>query len=475
MSEGKAVSRHEPTQMGKLMGEKTVAGFTARRGEAADGVGKGSTVLSASPFNVSQLEKWSREGKPHPGYVSTVRGTYHKPSFFTRINNLALDISGTGFYTTYPEGKSEKDYDENNDPKKIVDAFMQHVDADSIMLKQAGSILVFGFCPTELIPDKKLKYKDEEITGVTKEVPAPGGMKLLLPESVRYKPDDGGKGKVVGYAQGSGRLRADWEPWEMMWLEYSFIPTDHYGSSLVQVVQELEGIQSQTLSDMKQIIKKYWKLLLIWMTDDEETATVVKETLDALGPDEDPILSGAIGKLEVKDIKIDPRIRFWEFVTMVDDMISDELQAASLSKFKSATEASATKMEDIIARWAQGVQRALKRAWERLVIRPLVLANGFTLEDCPRIEFGLERSGVEDISVSDVAQLAHLSTGPVLSPKQARDLLRQMGIPVEEDETNPDEDPEDEPDPEDDDEEDNPDDEDPRNTKPPKKRDPVLG
>lgn len=375
-----------------------------------EGVDRGSALREDAKGSVDvghSLAQWSRTGKPHPDYIDQVGDLYRRPGVFTRVNNLVLQVVGTGYYTTV-----DGNYPEGTGPKVAVDEMAARVGLDQRLNQITGNMLVYGFAPVELItsPGK----------GITR-------LKLLPPPTVRYQPDPNGKGDVIGYLQG----KTTFKPGELAWFNWSLVSSDPYGVSLLAPIMELQDIEEDAVEDMSKILRKYWKLMIIWKTDSRGTATALKAALEKLEPDEDPIISeGAGGRVEHEVLQMDPRIRFWDFIMWLDDMKSDELQSPSLSKFRNATEASATKMEDIIDRWGQGVQRYLKRTVEQEFFRPHVEALGY--EEVPRMNFGMPRSGVEEISVADIAALSNVATGPVLTPGMAKALLRKMGIPVEE-------------------------------------------
>ena len=74
-----------------------------------------------------------------------------------------------------------------------------------------------------------------------------------------------------------------------------------------------------------------------------------------------------------------------------------------------------------------GVQRYIKRVLEKEIFRLLIEKAG--LNEVPRIRWGKPSTGVENLTVKDVATLVQAY---VLTNRQAVDLLRKMGLPIEE-------------------------------------------
>lgn len=282
--------------------EITVKGVD--RGSALREDAKGSVDISQN------LGQWSRTGKPHPDYIDQVGDLYREFGVFTRVNNLVLQVAGTGYYTSV-----EGEYPEGTGPKAAVDEMAARVGLDQRLIQITGNMLVYGFAPVEpiLSPGK----------GVTK-------LKLLPPPTVRYLPDPNGKGDVIDYLQG----KTTFKPGELAWFNWSLVSSDPYGVSLLAPIIELQGIEADAVEDMRKILRKYWKLMIIWKTDNRGTAVALKQQLEKLAPDEAPIISdGAGGRVEHEVLQMDPRIRFWDFIMWLDDMKSDELQSPSLTYF----------------------------------------------------------------------------------------------------------------------------------------------
>jgi hypothetical protein len=85
-------------------------------------------------------------------------------------------------------------------------------------------------------------------------------------------------------------------------------------------------------------------------------------------------------------------------------------------------------MEDIVARHVASIQRTIKRQMEKSWFTPLVKLNA--LDETPRINFGKEPTGVEDITPSDIITTG-INMGYINQP-QYYEILRSIGVKINE-------------------------------------------
>ena len=90
--------------------------------------------------------------------------------------------------------------------------------------------------------------------------------------------------------------------------------------------------------------------------------------------------------------------------------------------------ASSDKIDEIILRHVASIQRGIKRSVEKYWFAPL--ANLYSLSEVPKLNWGREQTGVENILPSDIIvkglELGFLSVG------QYMDILKQIGIRIKE-------------------------------------------
>jgi hypothetical protein len=85
-------------------------------------------------------------------------------------------------------------------------------------------------------------------------------------------------------------------------------------------------------------------------------------------------------------------------------------------------------MEDIVARHVASIQRNIKRIIEKAWLGPLCEMNG--LEEMPRVNFGREPTGVEDIVPSEIIAKG-LELG-YINQQQYYEVLKQIGVKITE-------------------------------------------
>jgi len=137
----------------------------------------------------------------------------------------------------------------------------------------------------------------------------------------------------------------------------------------------------------------------------------------------------------VEFISIDPRVPFWEYIEYLDRRIYTYTRANNLYYSKDATVASAETLDDIVNRHVRALQRAVKRSVERYWYTPLVVNTYGVDAEIPRLNFGEEQTGLEDIQIEPflTAGLTSMDAqGPYLTRNQYYDLIAQMGFTLSE-------------------------------------------
>jgi hypothetical protein len=284
-------------------------------------------------------------------------------------------------------------------------------------------MLAYGFCPVERWA----------VTG-----PPPGALrlKLLPPESVKVRISR--KGQLLGYRQELIAEPVTFRPQDLIFFVWDRIGADPYGTSKVAPILTLLETKRQTNEDMAKIIHRYAAPLSVWKS--KKPIAALKKAVQNREPDEDVFLANIDpDDVTFETVQIDPQGKFEEYINHVNDQILEGLQAPLLHYLRNATEASATKMLEVIDRHIQGIQRYVKRVVETEMFAVVLAFHGKTRpEQIPRMQWGSKRTPIEEMDLTGIADL--VKSGAI-EPLQAQDLLRKMGIPLEE----PDEEPQQEP------------------------------
>ena len=130
----------------------------------------------------------------------------------------------------------------------------------------------------------------------------------------------------------------------------------------------------------------------------------LKDAVIAREPDED-IFLGHVEKDAVRfeTVEMDPRGRFENYIHIIDMGIMEGLQVPLLRYLRNATEASATKMLEVVERNVLGVQRQIKRVVERQFLD--ILIKRASISTIPTLNWGAPKTGLEDISLDGIASL----------------------------------------------------------------------
>ena len=273
---------------------------------------------------------------PYPANLADYEKFYKGDSEVHAAVNVLADMSvGVGYFTEC----------ENDRAKEIVDKFAADVGLDQILLNVVKSKLIYGFCPVE-------RYL---VKGPPKGVLR---LKILPSRTVKVKRDR--KGKILGYKQTLNGHSVNFRVKELVWFVYNQVGTGPYGTSIIAPILSLVKAKKQTHIDMPKIIHRYSSPLTVWETAGDINA--LKDAVTSREANED-IFLGHVGKDDVrfKTVELDPRGRFMEYINDVNQSILEGLQAPLLHYLRNATEASATKMLEVIDRHVQGIQQYVKR------------------------------------------------------------------------------------------------------------------
>lgn len=354
------------------------------------------------------------------------------------VDDLAEAAAGLGFYTTtdeeYPE--LENGDPDPKDPKPLADSFNKKFNLDDLLPNITKISLIAGFCPVE----SKI-VKDVEKCS----------LRIIHPLTINPAKNKGvvvKDGKVVAIHQKvSNKLNVvknpGWNSGESSYTSiamftYGQVGNNPLGTSYVRGMIHLLNTLNQATADVEKILRRYLAPLGVWKTRDKIAA--LKAAVMKRNAGEDIFL----GELRPEDVlnpnfpqffSIDPRVPFWEYIEYLDRRIYAYSRANNIWYLRNATEASAKVIREIVDRHVHSIQRSDKRGIEIEWYTPLMKLNKFA--EVPKINFGEETTGIEDIDISeflvDGLKLAYITENQYYS------ILKQAGLNLPDPEDRPEE------------------------------------
>lgn len=330
------------------------------------------------------------------------------------IDDLAEAACGQGYYTTVTKESPKLKKNANRD---LINKLGEIQNFDEMFPKIAKNALISGFCPveTKLVSD-----------------PDKCSFKIVHPKTVDQIAVDPFYGEVLAVHQKVGDKSNTINKDNLAWFSYGNLANDPRGLSFIQSIGEILGILDDTTGIIKEITARYLAPISIWKS--RKPSEALRKAVEAKG-DGDAIFLGNMTPEEMQQktvefVQVDPRVPFWEFMENLQVRIYSYSRASNLWMTKNANLASAEKLEDIVARHVNAIQRNIKRSAERYWVKPMIkLADG-DLEDLPRLNFGKEPTGVGDIEPS-VIITAGMNLG-YISQTQFAAICKQMGLKLPE-------------------------------------------
>jgi hypothetical protein len=327
---------------------------------------------------------------------------------------LAESACGQGIYTTV---EKLSPIFEKNKNKKLCDDFGKQFNLDEILPKVAKNILIAGYCPVET----KLNASIEKCM-----------LKVVHPQTVDKIVTDPITGEVLQIEQKVNDKKKTLQGSQLAWFTYGNLANDPRGISFIQSILTLLTTLDNATNTVSKIAERYIAPIAIWKSRQSsanlKTAVQTREEGDAIflgsqTPDE-------MKEETVKFVQVDPRVPFWDYMENLELRVYAYSRASNVWYTKNANLASAEKMEDIVARHVASIQRNIKRTIEKAWFEPLIQMNAGDMEDVPRVNFGKEPTGVEDITPSDIITKG-LELG-YISQAQFYEILRIIGVKITE-------------------------------------------
>jgi len=328
------------------------------------------------------------------------------------IDDLAESACGQGIYTTV---EKLSPVFQKNRSKELCDEFAKHFNLDEVLPKVAKNILIAGFCPVET----KLSPAIEKCA-----------LKVVHPQTVDKIVTDPVTGEVLEVLQkvGDKQMRLDGK--NLAWFTYGNLANDPRGISFIQSILSLLTTLDNATNTVSTIAERYVSPIAVWKS--RAPSSTLKEAV-LKRQEGEAIFLGQLTPDEMKDdivkfYQVDPRVPFWDYMENLELRVYAYSRASNVWYTKNANLASAEKMEDIVARHVASIQRNIKRIIEKAWLGPLCEMNG--LEEMPRVNFGREPTGVEDITPSDIITKG-LELG-YINQAQYYEILRTIGVKINE-------------------------------------------
>ena len=337
------------------------------------------------------------------------------------IDDLAEQAVGLGYYTTVE--KRDTDTAEmvelKTRAKELVDQFGRAMNTDQLLPNIVRIALIAGFCPVESLVEAN---------------PEKCALMIIHPKTVDKAAGKGvewDKGEIIRLHQKVGNQPNIIEGEKLAWFNYAQIGNNPLGTSLIAGSLDTFNAYLSAMEDIKRMLKRYVSPMAIWKTryaiDNIKQAVINKIAGEDL----------FLGNLNLDDatnqdfpkiIQLDPRVPFWDWVIYLDRQLFTYFRSGNLWYYKDATVASAEELQNIVQRHVNSIQRGVKRSMEKFWFTPLLKANDIPLEYLPKVNFGFEATGVENLNPSDII-LKGLDYGLIDKP-QYYHILGQMGIKV---------------------------------------------
>jgi len=328
------------------------------------------------------------------------------------IDDLAESACGQGIYTTV---EKLSPIFQRNRSKELCDEFGKHFNLDDVLPKVAKNILIAGYCPVET----KLSPSIDKCT-----------LKVVHPQTIDRIVTDPVTGDVLEVEQKVQNQKATLPGKNLAWFTYGNLANDPRGVSFIQSILQLLTILDNATNTVSKIAERYISPIAVWKS--RAPSTQLKDAV--LKREEgEAIFLGQLTADEMKEeivkfYQVDPRVPFWDYMENLELRVYAYSRASNVWYTKNANLASAEKMEDIVARHVASIQRNIKRTIEKAWFTPLCNMNG--LEEVPKVNFGREPTGVEDITPSEI--IAKGMELGYINQMQFYEICRNMGIKITE-------------------------------------------
>ena len=337
------------------------------------------------------------------------------------IDDLVESGLGQGWYTTVETGAGERS-------KKLCDDFGKFFNLDDLLVNIGKETMIAGFCPVET---RALSADFEDIA-----------LKIVHPNTVHEIGQTGAEPLTIEWLQQKPALNKPGpkiEGDDLAWFIYGRVGNDPRGVSYVRTLLDILNILDSSTDSVDKILDRYIAPIGIWKQQrGRDLGSLKRAVLERLEGEDiflGDLTAEEMAEKIVEFISIDPHVPFWEYIEYLDRRVYSYTRANNLYYSKDATVASAETLDDIVGRHVRALQRAMKRSVERYWYTPLVVNTYGVDAEIPRLNFGEEQTGLEDIQIEPfITQglTAMDAQGPYLTRNQYYDLMNQFGLTLAE-------------------------------------------
>lgn len=300
------------------------------------------------------------------------------PAVMAAVDYIAEMAVGSGFYTTAKTVSA----------KQVIDDFCEEVGMDQLLMVVAKELVWAGNSVVEKITPNRIR-----------------GLKVLpLTTFTKVKRDV--YGRVQAYVQSVQGNTIEFNPKEVIHFKINVVNGSAWGTGILHSLAEsyvldernvrkpLLDVKAQIETDLPKIIHRYGSPKVIWIFDgasDDATQEYAKAIQNA--PVDVDFVTNK--KVETQSLGVDPRMRFAEAITYVENQVIAGLQSPIIKLYTTPgfTEASATVAKEVSQKKIEYLQRYLKRVVEREIFRPVVEQAGL---DYKRADLRLHWGMVEE-------------------------------------------------------------------------------
>lgn len=355
---------------------------------------------------------------PSIGFDTLVDFYMRDPAAKAAADFLADQAVGMGFYTTSAEGFEEA--------KKVVDDFNEHVNLDGLLQTTAREIVAFGNSFWEKIEPERLE--------VLTLLPVTSVDKILRD---KY-------GEVQGYKQTFSYGGKTLDPKRIIHFRWNPVVQEAFGTGILHVLcMELKVADGETRPSfvamkagmekgMTDIIKKYAGPTELWKFPKARNIEEIQQKVVNM-PREGARFVTNQSDASVETILVDPRSRFESYVEHIRNQVYLGLETPLPKLFteRGFTEAFARVADEMAERKVMALQRFIERIVEREVFAPVIKQAGYNVVEADvRLNWGLpEKPDVEALLpiLADIAK----DRPDIISAKEFRKILVDMGLALE--------------------------------------------
>jgi hypothetical protein len=384
---------------------------------------------------VSNSGAWT-DKLAHPANMGRYDTLNSKPEIHVAIELLTHMIAPS-IYVQMPEFDDQgKEIDPKHKNVKVVEKWIRDTRFKTKYQQIVRTKIGKGFCPVEIQSDKTIKLLPPEsfyiwrdkfgrVYRYTQEInnqEVARWEKNSFAESFKqiekfYTQQEREEVKKVTEGVIAGKFE------DIVLFIHNEDVTHPYGVAISDSIADLIECRDQLNVDMPKIIHRFSSPTMTVIST--EDVSQIKTAIENKEVDEAVFIGNAPQDgLKIEFHEPDARVKFTEYIELINFQIAEELHAPLILLLKNATEASATKMLESVDRNNQSEQDENAETIEQKIFTRLCSAP------IPEFLHGAPDSVLKDVSLTDIGTLTDKS----ISKKQAQDLIRKKGIDLIEDE-----------------------------------------